>query len=108
MSNTLKGVIVPIEPAGYQHVYHQYTVRVPDGKRDALRAYLQENGVGSEVYYPVPVHKQSFYMEELGYQVTLPETERAALEVLSLPVHPALSLADLETIVATLNKFTAH
>jgi dTDP-4-amino-4,6-dideoxygalactose transaminase len=108
MSKTLKGVIVPYEPDGYQHVFHQYTVRVLAGKRDALRAYLQEHGVGSEVYYPVPVHKQSFYMEELGYSITLPETERAALEVLSLPVHPALSLADLETIVGRINEFAAR
>ena len=60
------------------HVYHQYTIRVQGGKWDALRAYLQEKGIGSEVYYPVPVHKQSFYMEELGYQELFPQAERAA------------------------------
>jgi len=107
LSEHLQDVLVPYVPASCTHVYHQYTVRVPDGKRDALRAYLQENGVGSEVYYPVPVHKQLFYIEELGYQITLPEAEQAALEVLSLPVHPALSQADLETIVSTVNKFMA-
>ena len=105
LSAHLKGVSVPCEPDGYQHVYHQYTLRVPDGRRDALRAYLQENGVGSEVYYPVPVHQQSFYVKDLGYHVSMPEAERAALEVLSLPVHPALSQADLETIVARVNEF---
>ena len=107
LSEHLQGVMVPYVPAGCAHVYHQYTVRVPDGKRDALRAYLQENGVGSEIYYPVPVHQQIFYTEELGYKITLPEAEQAALEVLSLPVHPALSQADLETIVSTVNKFMA-
>jgi dTDP-4-amino-4,6-dideoxygalactose transaminase len=107
LSEHLQGVMVPSMPAGCTHVYHQYTVRVPDGKRDALRAYLQENGVGSEVYYPVPVHQQIFYTDELGYKITLPEAEQAALEVLSLPVHPALSQADLETIVSTVNKFMA-
>ena len=105
LSAHLKGVIVPTIPAGYEHVFHQYTVRVPDGKRDALRTYLQENGVGSEVYYPVPVHQQSFYMGELGYKGSFPEAERAASEVLSLPVHPALSQADLETIVSKVNEF---
>jgi dTDP-4-amino-4,6-dideoxygalactose transaminase len=105
LSAHLKGVIVPQVPKGCVHVYHQYTLRVPDGKRDALRTYLQENGVGSEVYYPVPVHHQSFYMAELGYHLSLTEAERAALEVLSLPVHPALSQADLETIVARVNEF---
>jgi dTDP-4-amino-4,6-dideoxygalactose transaminase len=107
LSEHLQGLMVPSVPAGCTHVYHQYTVRVPDGKRDALRAYLQENGVGSEVYYPVPVHQQIFYTDELGYKITLPEAEQAALEVLSLPVHPALSQADLETIVSTVNKFMA-
>jgi dTDP-4-amino-4,6-dideoxygalactose transaminase len=105
LSQRLRGVIVPCEPEGYRHVYHQFTVRVPDGRRDALRAHLQENGVGSEVYYPVPVHKQSFYIQELGYNQVLPEAERASAEVLSLPVHPALSSADLETIVTQVNRF---
>jgi dTDP-4-amino-4,6-dideoxygalactose transaminase len=108
LSDHLKGVQVPCVPEGYEHVYHQYTVRVSAGKRDGLRAYLQENGVGSEVYYPVPVHKQTFYIEELGYQMSLPEAERAALEVLSLPVHPALSQADLDTIFARVNEFMAR
>ena len=105
LSAHLKGVTVPQVPKGCVHVYHQYTLRLPDGKRDALRTHLQENGVGSEVYYPVPVHQQSFYMAELGYHLSLPEAERASAEVLSLPVHPALSQADLETIVARVNEF---
>lgn len=107
LSNHLKGVTVPSVPDGYKHVYHQYTIRVPDGKRDALRSHLQENGIGSEVYYPVPIHQQTFYVNDLGYNQTLPETERAATEVLSLPVHPGLSSTDLETIVATINQFMA-
>lgn len=105
LSEHLRNVILPCEPEGYQHVYHQYTIRIPGGKRDALRTYLQENGVGSEVYYPVPVHKQHFYVQELGSPLTLPVAERTALEVLSLPVHPALSSTDLETIAARVNEF---
>jgi len=105
LKTNLRGVIIPTTPQGFEHVYHQYTVRVPNGKRDALRAYLQENGVGSEVYYPVPVHKQSFYAGELGYRGSFPEAERAAGEVLSLPVHPALNQSDLETIVSKVNEF---
>jgi dTDP-4-amino-4,6-dideoxygalactose transaminase len=107
LSTHLKGVTVPAVPNGCKHVYHQYTIRVPDGKRDALRTYLQEHGVGSEVYYPVPIHQQTFYVQQLGYNMSLPETERAAKEVLSLPVHPALGAADLETIVAAINDFMA-
>ncbi len=105
LSTHLKGVTVPAVPQGCKHVYHQYTVRVPGGKRDALRTYLQEHGVGSEVYYPVPIHQQTFYLQDLGYNQSLPETERAALEVLSLPVHPGLSSVDLETIVTAVNDF---
>ena len=106
LSENLKGVTVPYIPEGLTHVFHQYTVLVPNGKRDALRTYLQEHGVSSEVYYPIPIHQQSFYISELGYKDTLPETEHATLEVLSLPVHVGLSASDLETIVAAVNEFT--
>lgn len=105
LSAHLRGVTVPSVPAGYRHVFHQYTVRVPDGQRDALQAYLNEHGIGTGVYYPVPVHRQTFYVNDLGYKQTLIEAEMAAAGVLSLPVHPALSREDLETIVATINAF---
>lgn len=104
LNTHLKGVTTPYVPGGYKHVYHQYTLRVPDGKRDALRTYLLENGIGSEVYYPVPVHQQAVY-KNLGYEVSMPESEKAALEVLSLPIHPALSQSDLETIAQAVNTF---
>lgn len=103
----LRGVITPTTPEGQRHVFHQYTIRVEGGRRDALMQHLTANGVGNMVYYPVPIHQQTFYVNELGYgDVRLPETERAAAEVLSLPVHPALSQADLEAIVAAVNSFT--
>lgn len=105
LSRHLEGVIVPRIPDGCEHVFNQYTVRVPDGRRDGLIAHLSENGIGCGVYYPVPVHQQSFYTEQLGYKQHLPEAERAAAEALSLPVHPALSAADLESIVGAVNQF---
>lgn len=107
LSKHLQGVTVPFVPEGYEHVYHQYTVRVPNGKRDAMIEHLKKNHIGSGVYYPVPVHQQNYYTKELGYEQSLPETERAAAEVLSLPVHPSLSPADLETIVSAINEFKA-
>jgi len=103
LSEHLEGVATPTVPDGYRHVFHQYTIRVPDGRRDALRQSLQEAGVGTGVYYPVPIHQQTYYTEELGYDVTLPQAERAAGEVLSLPVHPALSQDDLRAIVDAVN-----
>ena len=106
LSAHLRGVVVPEVPPGYRHVFHQYTVRIPGGRRDALLDHLRERGVSAGVYYPVPIHQQTYYTQALGYNLRLPESERAAAEVLSLPVHPALCQNDLETIVAAVNEFT--
>lgn len=104
-SEHLEGVTVPVVPEGYEHVFHQYTIRVPAGRRDALVAHLQGKGIGTGVYYPIPIHMQTVYRQQFGYDVHLPVAEQAAQEVLSLPVHPALTQADLETIVTTINDF---
>jgi len=108
LSTHLKGVTTPFIPEGCEHVFHQYTLRVQMGKRDGLIQHLAEHGVGSMIYYPVPIHQQTVYIKDLGYNLSLPETERAASEVLSLPVHPGLSQADLETIAAAVNEFTGY
>jgi perosamine synthetase len=105
LSANLQGVTVPVVPDGYRHVFHQYTIRVPDGRRDALREYLASKEIGSGVYYPVPIHKQTYYMQDLGYDVSLPKAEKTAEEVLSLPVHPGLGSDDLEAIVRAVNEF---
>lgn len=92
-------VQVPTVRPGTRHVFHQYTVRVlPPLDRDDVRKQLADAGVGSEVYYPVPVHQQQFYTGQ-GYSGSFPESERAAREVLSLPIHPGLTQQDLDTIV---------
>ncbi|MBC7227813.1 MAG: DegT/DnrJ/EryC1/StrS family aminotransferase [Thermoflexales bacterium] len=106
LSEHLRGVVVPVVPEGRRHVFHQYTVRVPDGRRDAVLDGLRERGIGTAVYYPVPVHQQRLY-RDMGYNLVLPEAERAAQEVLSLPVHPGLSRADLENIVDAVNELCA-
>jgi perosamine synthetase len=94
----ISGLAVPEEISGYGHVYHQYTVRVADG-RDGLRKRLDARGIGTGVYYPFPVHHQPVY-EERGYgSLSFPTAERLAREVLSLPVHPALTEMDLQRIV---------
>jgi dTDP-4-amino-4,6-dideoxygalactose transaminase len=97
-------VQVPTVRPGTRHVFHQYTVRVLEPyDRDSVRKQLAEAGVGSEIYYPVPVHEQQLY-REMGYgDERFPESERAAKQVLSLPVHPGLSQGDLETIVQAVN-----
>ena len=81
---------------GAVHVYHQFTVRIPE-ERDQVAASLKARGVGCEIYYPIPIHMQISY-RNIGYDPYLPETERAALEVLSLPVHPSLERHELATI----------
>jgi len=105
LNANLRGVGVPTIPAGYVHVFHQYTIRVPGGRRDALAEHLKANGIGFGIYYPVAIHQQTYYTQQLGYNQYLPEAERATAEVLSLPVHPALSPTDLEAIVAAVNGF---
>ena len=98
----------PAVAAGAGHVYHQYTVRVPGGaaRRDAAQERLRAAGVGSAVYYPTPIHRlKPFAATGLsaarGWD--LPETERAAAEVLSLPVHPLLTADELDRICAAVN-----
>jgi dTDP-4-amino-4,6-dideoxygalactose transaminase len=102
----IEGVVTPVERPGYRHVYHQYTIRVL-GERDAFQARLRELGVGSAVHYELPVHRQPLYVG-LGYRdVALPQAERAASQVLSLPVHPALADDDLDRIVEAVREAAA-
>ncbi len=98
----LSGVITPSESAGAVHVYHQYTVRVPDG-RDIFQAKLSEEGIGSAVYYPLPLHQQPYY-RELGYADSLPVAEAMSREVLSLPVWPGLLRADRERVAEAVSR----
>lgn len=98
----LKGVITPTVAEGANHVYHQYTIRVPDDRDGFMAALKSEFSVGSGVYYPIPNH-QLASLNRYAPSHDLPETERAAREVLSLPVHPSLSQSDLERIVDAVN-----
>ncbi len=105
LSQHLRGVITPSEQAGTSHAWHQYTVRVSGGAamRDGLRESLRAAGIEAVAFYPRPLHKQPLY-RDLGYGEQLfPVAERLAGEVLSLPVHPALSREDLDRIVAAVN-----
>jgi perosamine synthetase len=100
-----EALVLPQVRPGYRHVYHQYTVRVR-GDREAAARQLAEAGVGTGVHYPIPVHQQPLY-RDLGYADHLPEAERASREVLSLPVHPALSATDLATTVDAVRQLPA-
>ena len=103
LTENLRSVITPKERAGCYHVYHQYTIRVPSPQggpavRDALAARLFDAGIQTSIHYPLPVHRQPLY-RRMGYRDELPVAERLSDEVLSLPVHPALTECDLAAIV---------
>ncbi len=97
-------LFTPKENVNSKHVYHQYTVRVPK-YRDDLKKFLYDNGIGTEVYYPLPLHLQKCF-SELGYKKgSLPNTEKAASEVLSLPIFPGLTDDEIFYVVDNIKKF---
>ncbi|MBE2185004.1 MAG: DegT/DnrJ/EryC1/StrS family aminotransferase [Anaerolineae bacterium] len=98
LNQHLQNVITPQVPAGQTHAWHQYTIRLTHTDRDSAIEKLKAQGVGSAVFYPVPVYRQKVYLDR-GYDQSLPVTEEITKQVLSLPIHPALSSADLETII---------
>ncbi|GAA5147461.1 DegT/DnrJ/EryC1/StrS family aminotransferase [Microbacterium pseudoresistens] len=98
----LRGVVVPPVADGAVHVYHQYTVRVSEDRDRFVAALKEEHQIGAGVYYPIPNHRLPS-LASYAPGLDLPETERAAKEVVSLPVHPSLSEGDLERIVTAVN-----
>jgi dTDP-4-amino-4,6-dideoxygalactose transaminase len=97
------GVVLPHEVHGSHHVWHQYVIRTP--RRDELRAFLAERKIGSEIYYPVPLHVQE-PLKSLGYsEGSFPEAERAAREVLALPIFPEVREDEQQTVVSAIAEF---
>jgi len=99
----IPGVMPPLEPQGYEHVYHQYTIRIE--YRDALQKFLSERQIGSTIYYPYPLHLQPIY-SSLGHKPgDFPHAERAAQEVLSLPMYPELRNEQIARVVNAIAEF---
>jgi len=99
-------VTTPYAVPGYRHVYNQYIVRVQD--RDALRKHLADAGVGTEVYYPVPLHQQQCF-QYLGYRTgDLPESEAAAAQTMALPIFSELTTEQLQYVVDSIAGFYAR
>ena len=102
----LPGLMPPLTPDGYEHVFHQYTIRVEN--RDALQSILAERKIGSAVYYPVPLHLQPLYAS-LGYKNgDFPHSEHAAKEVISLPMYPELRSGQITRVAETISEFVRH
>ena len=100
LADALRGYLTPQVPPGREHAWHQYTMRFP-GEREAVAAGLAERGVGSLIYYPVPIHRQRYLQRYVpgAVDLPLPVTDRLSEEVLSIPVRPSLTEGELEAIV---------
>src|SRR2546427_88772 len=99
----IPGIMPPLAPGGFEHVYHQYTIRLE--QRDALQTFLSEKNIGSTAYYPYPLHLQPLYAA-LGHKAgDFPHSERAAQEVLSLPMYPELRKEHIARVVETIADF---
>ena len=99
------GVVLPYTAPRAQHVFHQYVIRAP--RRDDLRAHLTQLGIGSEIYYPLPIHLQAA-VKHLGYKPgDFPHAERACAEVLALPIYPELREDEQDTVVEAIRRFYA-
>jgi perosamine synthetase len=97
----LRGVVTPLVAPQMTHVYHQYTIRV--SRRDEFVERLKERGVGTGIYYPIPVHRQKPFLE-LGYgDQHFPVSERLAGEVVSIPVHPSLTDDEVGAVILAVN-----
>jgi dTDP-4-amino-4,6-dideoxygalactose transaminase len=104
-SSTDDGIVLPFTDPRATHVFHQYVIRAP--RRDALRDHLTAQGIGSEVFYPVPLHLQAA-LKDLGYQSgDFPHAERAASEVLALPIYPELRDDEQRAVVDAIRSFYA-
>jgi dTDP-4-amino-4,6-dideoxygalactose transaminase len=91
-------VLLPAEPAGYEHVYHLYVIRSKN--RDDLQAYLKERGIGSAIHYPKPVHLQPFYSNGVDRLGEFPVAEKLCTEILSLPMYPELTEEEVEIVAS--------
>ncbi len=99
-------VVLPLERENVRHIYNQFVIRVP-GKRDELRSFLAESGVGTDIYYPVSLHLQECFAYLGGGEGEYPESERASRETLAIPIFPELRPEQQEYVVSKIAEFLA-
>lgn len=100
------GITVPIEDSTSRHVYHQYSIRIHDPfplTRDEFMSVLQQKGIGTSIYYPVPIHKQNQFIS-MGYKENYPISEKISKEIVSIPVHPGLTKKQLDEIISAIKE----
>lgn len=102
----VEGIATPKSPDNYKHVYHQYTILVEKGNRDDWVEFLTNNGIGTGIHYPIPLYNQPIY-KKLGIEGDCPLAEKAADNVISLPVHPSLTKEDLDLVVDAVKEASA-
>jgi len=101
----IERVVTPKRAEGRSHIFHQYTIRVPNGRRDALREHLKAQGIGTMIYYPRPLHLQECFAH-LGYREgDLPHAEAASREALSLPIFPEMTVAEQSYVINEIRNF---
>lgn len=102
----VEGIATPKSPDNYKHVYHQYTILVEKGNRDDWVEFLTNKGIGTGIHYPIPLYNQPIY-KKLGIEGDCPLAEKAADNVISLPVHPSLTKEDLDLVVDAVKEASA-
>ena len=102
----VEGIVTPKSPDNYKHVYHQYTILVEKGNRDDWVEFLTNKGIGTGIHYPIPLYNQPIY-KKLGIEGDCPLAEKAADNVISLPVHPSLTKEDLDLVVDAVKEASA-
>lgn len=96
---------IPVRAHYSTHVFHQYTLKVLDGRRDQLKDYLQEKGIPSMIYYPIPLYKQKAFMQYATPHMHLPVTETLCEQVISLPIHTEMPREQIDYIISKVNSF---
>ncbi len=102
------GIGLPYRDPAAFHVWNQFSLRISDGRRDELRNYLQQRQIGCEIYYPIPLHQQVCFKDGGYPSGSLPETERAAAEILHLPIYPELTSIEQEQVVSAISQYFAQ